>query len=109
MPYARKPLPKELGMAKRQAMPLRARLLLVGAFGVPVASLILYGTLADVKTVEGYCDWMYGLGTITAPGAAYDLHASCYDEATRTAVFFATYHAKHTGEGGPVPPTHKET
>ena len=26
-----------------------------------------------------------------------------------TAIFFATYHAKHTGEGGPVPPTHQET
>ena len=28
---------------------------------------------------------------------------------TRNAVFFATYHAKHTGDGGPVPPTNKET
>jgi hypothetical protein len=27
----------------------------------------------------------------------------------RAAVFFATYHARHTGEGGPVPPTQKET
>ena len=27
----------------------------------------------------------------------------------RIAVFFATYHAKHTGEDGPVPPTQKET
>jgi hypothetical protein len=65
--------------------------------------------LVDVKTVEAYCNWMAGLGKITAPGATYDLHVSCYDESTRTAVFFATYHAKHTGEGGPVPPTHKET
>ena len=65
--------------------------------------------LAEVTTVEAYCDWMYGLGTVTAPGATYDLHTACYDEATRTAVFFATYHAKHTGEGGPVPPTNKET
>ncbi|MCK5441294.1 MAG: hypothetical protein KAJ23_05340 [Maribacter sp.] len=24
-------------------------------------------------------------------------------------MFFATYHAKHTGEGGPVPPIQKET
>lgn len=28
---------------------------------------------------------------------------------TATAIFFATYYAKHTGEGGPVPLTHKET
>ena len=52
---------------------------------------------------------MAGLGTITAPGATYDLHASCYDERTRTAVFYATYHATHTGEGGPIPPTGKTT
>lgn len=65
--------------------------------------------LAAVKTVEAYCEWMYGLATVTAPGATYDLHVSAYDEKSRTAVFFATYHARHTGEGGPVPPTHKET
>ena len=65
--------------------------------------------LADVKTVEAYCEWMYGFATVTAPGATYELHASAYDEKTRTAVFFATYHATHSGAGGPVPPTHKET
>jgi hypothetical protein len=27
----------------------------------------------------------------------------------KPAVFFGTYHARHTGEGGPVPPTNKET
>ncbi|MCL4859510.1 MAG: hypothetical protein KJZ93_08890 [Caldilineaceae bacterium] len=64
--------------------------------------------LAEVKTVAAYCDWMYGLATVTAPCAPYDLHASAYDEATRTAIFFATYHARHTGEGSPVPPTHQE-
>ena len=31
------------------------------------------------------------------------------DESSNTAIFFATYHARHTGEGGPVPPTGKET
>ena len=65
--------------------------------------------LVDVKTVEAYCDWMGGFGSVTAPDATYDLHVACYDEATHTAVFFATYHAKHTGAGGPVPPTQKET
>ena len=65
--------------------------------------------LVDIKTVEAYCDWMGGFGTVTAPGATYDLHVACFDESTRTAVFFATFHAKHTGEGGPVPPTNKET
>ncbi|MEZ4621108.1 MAG: hypothetical protein R2867_37170 [Caldilineaceae bacterium] len=65
--------------------------------------------LAEITTVEAYCEWMYGFGTVTVPGATYNLHASAYDEQTRTAIFFATYHAKHTGEGGPVPPTDRET
>ena len=37
------------------------------------------------------------------------VHTSSYDEARRTATFFATYHAVHSGDGGPVPPTHKQT
>ena len=65
--------------------------------------------LADTHTLEAYSEWMKGFGTITAPGATYDLHTSSYDEGTRSAVFFATYHAKHTGDGGPVPPTNRET
>ena len=65
--------------------------------------------LAEVTTVETYCEWMLGIGTVTAPGASYTLHSACYDEDNRAAMFFATYHAKHTGEGGPVPPTNKET
>ena len=65
--------------------------------------------LAEIKTVKDYCDWMAGFANGIAPGSTYDLHTSSYDNESRTAVFFATYHAKHTGEGGPVPPTHKET
>jgi len=65
--------------------------------------------LAGINTVEGYCEWMKSFGTITAPGATYTLHSSSYDEANNSAVFFGTYHARHTGEGGPVPPTQKET
>lgn len=63
--------------------------------------------LVAIKTVEAYCDWMAAFAGTTAPGATYDLHAASYDEATSTAVFFATYHAKHTGAGGPVAPTHQ--
>ncbi len=65
--------------------------------------------LAGVSTVQGYCEWMKQFGTVTAPGASYDLHSVSYDPDTRTAVFFATFHARHTGEGGPVPPTNRET
>jgi len=63
--------------------------------------------LAGVTTVQAYCDWMHGFGTVTAAGASYTLNASGYDEDNRTAIFFATYHATHVGDGGPVPPTNK--
>ena len=63
--------------------------------------------LVDVTTVEAYADWMHGFGTVTSKGSTYTLHAACYDDENRKAVFFATYHAKHVGEGGPVPPTNK--
>ena len=65
--------------------------------------------LAEVTTVEDYCNWMCGFGTVTTPGCRYELHNSAYDEENRTAMFFATFHGKHTGEGGPVPPTNQET
>jgi hypothetical protein len=65
--------------------------------------------LVDITTVEAYSEWMAGFGTITTPGATIDLHSSSFDEETRTAMFFATYNGTHSGEGGPVPPTGKET
>ncbi|MEM7219357.1 MAG: hypothetical protein AAF515_13410 [Pseudomonadota bacterium] len=61
--------------------------------------------LADIDTVEGYCEWMKAFGTVTAAGASYELHAAAWDEANRSALFFATYSATHVGDGGPVPPT----
>lgn len=67
------------------------------------------GAMADVTTVEGYCEWVAGFGSVTAPGATYDLHASSWDEDRQVATFFATYNARHTGDGGPVPPTNKKT
>ncbi len=65
--------------------------------------------LIEVTTVQAYCDWMAGLGKTTLQGATYDLHAASFDEETSTALFFATFHARHTGDGGPVAPTNKET
>ena len=52
---------------------------------------------------------MHGFGTVISPEGSYELHSSSYNESSNTAIFFATYHGKHTGEGGPVPPTNKET
>lgn len=65
--------------------------------------------LADITTVEGYAEWMAGLGSTTLAGCSYELHASAYDDKSRTAMFFATFNGSHVGDGGPVPPTHKST
>jgi hypothetical protein len=65
--------------------------------------------IADLTTVEAYCEWMLGFGTEIAPGASYDLHSVSFDESTNTAVFVATFHATHTGAGGPVEATGKST
>ena len=65
--------------------------------------------LVDIGTVEGYTEWMAGLGKGPLSGCSYDLHSSSYDEASKTATFFATFTASHVGEGGPVPPTGQKT
>jgi hypothetical protein len=65
--------------------------------------------LKNTTTIQGYAEWVKVFGTIlySTPGA-YELHLGCLDEKTREAVFPATCHAKHTGEGRPVWPTNKE-
>lgn len=65
--------------------------------------------LVDVNTVEAYCEWIAGLGGGPLPGCGYDLHAAAYDDSTQTALFFATFKGKHSGDGGPVPATGQET
>ena len=65
--------------------------------------------LIDVTTVEGYTEWMAGVGKGPLRGCRYDLHTVAWDEANRTATFFATFTGRHVGEGGPVAPTNKET
>ena len=65
--------------------------------------------LVDIDTVEGYSDWMAGLGNDALPGCSYDLHSSSYDDSMRTAIFFATFSGTHSGDGGPVPPINKQT
>lgn len=65
--------------------------------------------IADITTVENYTQWMAGLGSVTLPGCRYVLNASAFDEISNTAMFFGTFFGKHSGEGGPVPPTGKET
>ena len=65
--------------------------------------------IADITSLQDYCNWMHGFGTVTAKGCSYTLHSCSWDEETRTALFFATFHGTHVGDGGPVPPTGKTT
>ncbi|HZO51445.1 MAG TPA: hypothetical protein VFB63_01945 [Bryobacteraceae bacterium] len=65
--------------------------------------------LVDIKTVEAYCGWMAAVGSGPLNGCGYVLHSSAYDESTRTAIFVGTFTATHSGDGGPVPPTNKQT
>lgn len=64
--------------------------------------------LAEIKTAAAYCDWMAAIGSGPLEGCSYDLHNATYDDATRTALFYGTFTGRHTGEGGPVPPTKME-
>jgi hypothetical protein len=65
--------------------------------------------LTEVESIQEYADGLKNFCEILAPGSSYDLHASSFDEVTRKALFFATFNGVHTGEGGPIPPTGKET
>ena len=65
--------------------------------------------LTEIDSLEGYCEWMAGLGSGPLQGCGYDLHASAWDESNRTALFFATFNGEHNGEGGPVPATGQAT
>jgi predicted ester cyclase len=62
--------------------------------------------LAEVKTLEGYTDWMKGLfGPI--PDGSYELKAWGVDAERNAVVAAAVFSGTQTGQGGPVPPTGK--
>jgi predicted ester cyclase len=65
------------------------------------------GPLVELDTVEGYTEWMADAAD-WMPDGHYHLHSSAWDGENRAAMFFATFHGSHTGEGGPVPPTGRE-
>jgi predicted ester cyclase len=64
--------------------------------------------LLDVKTLAQYTDWMKGISTVL-PGARYEVISFATDEARNNVSAYGVFHATHTGEGGPVPPTGKST
>ena len=64
--------------------------------------------IADINTLEGYCDWMTGLLTII-PDGSYEIKAFATDDNRNNVSAFGVFSGTHTGEGGPVPPTGKNT
>lgn len=65
--------------------------------------------IMDIRSLLEYCDWMAGLGSTALKGCSYKINAAAFDEDTSTALVFGTFTGKHVGDGGPVPPTNKET
>jgi predicted ester cyclase len=64
--------------------------------------------LAEIHTLAEYADWMTGMMSI-APDGRYEMKSFVVDPDAQTVVAYAVFHATHTGEGGPVPPTGKST
>ena len=60
--------------------------------------------LSGVKTLAQYTDWMKGILGLF-PDARYEVKAFATDEERKSVVAYAVFHATHTGQGGPVPPT----
>ena len=60
--------------------------------------------LSDVKTLAQYTDWMKAIFALF-PDARYEIKSFAIDEARRNVVAYAVFHATHTGQGGPLPPT----
>ncbi len=65
--------------------------------------------IANIDKLADYCDWMAGLGSGALKGCSYEIHNAAFDEENGVALFFATFHGKHDGPGGPVEPTGRET
>lgn len=62
--------------------------------------------LLEVKTLEGYTNWMKGLMTIL-PDGHYDLKSFATDEERNNVSAYGVFVGTHKGQGGPVPPTGK--
>ncbi len=60
--------------------------------------------LADISTLEGYCEWMKNLFT-PIPDGHYELKFFGADDADKSVTAVAVFLGTQTGPGGPVPPT----
>ncbi len=64
--------------------------------------------LLEVRSLEAYADWMKALVGFM-PDAGYDLKSWAVDADRQNVSAYAIFSGTHTGEGGPCPPTGKET
>jgi predicted ester cyclase len=64
--------------------------------------------LTDVHTLQAYTEWMKGLLGFM-PDGRYELKSFATDEERHNVSAYAVFHATHSGEGGPCPPTGKNT
>ena len=64
------------------------------------------GALADVRTLEGYTEWMKGLLT-PVPDGHYELKFFAEDAERNCVAAYAVFYGCHTGPGGPVEPSGK--
>ncbi len=62
------------------------------------------GALTDIKTLEGYTEWMKGLFT-PVPDGSYEVRSFAVDEKRKHVAAYGVFRGTHTGPGGPVPPT----
>lgn len=65
--------------------------------------------VAELTSIQQYCCWMEAMGQGPLKGCSYQIHASCFDENSKTVLIFATLTGTHNGEGGPVPATGRQT
>jgi predicted ester cyclase len=63
--------------------------------------------LADVRTLQQYCDWMKGL-MMFMPDGRYEIRSFATDEQRNNVAAYGVFSATHTGQGGPFPPTGKK-
>jgi predicted ester cyclase len=64
--------------------------------------------LAEITTLADYAEWMKGMMSVV-PDGRYELKSFATDPERQNVTAYAVFHATHTGEGGPVPPTGKST
>jgi len=64
--------------------------------------------LAEIHTLADYAEWMKGMMSVV-PDGRYEMKSFATDHERQSVVGYAVFHATHTGEGGPVPPTGKST